>query len=301
MEQQTSHGRNNHNFEHLAKTHPCLGGEAHFVYGRIHLPVSPTCNIQCKFCKRGFNKSEIRPGVSSLLLSPEEAVRTVEKALVLCPQIRVAGIAGPGDTLATDHALKTFELIGAQFPELVNCLSTNGLRLAEKAQRLKKAGVKTLTVTVNAIDPEILEQICSFVIDENGNKLEGIEGAKLLISRQLEGIIKVSELGIIVKINSVLIPGINDSHIKEIARVTSGLGASILNIIPLIPQNELAHVEAPTCQLLEKVRVEAGVYLDVFRHCKHCRADACGVPGKNQENFACSKSLQDVRKAWLLL
>lgn len=61
------------NFEHLAKTHPCLGGEAHFKYGRIHLPVSPACNIQCKFCKRGFNKSEIRPGVSSLLLSPEEA------------------------------------------------------------------------------------------------------------------------------------------------------------------------------------------------------------------------------------
>ena len=36
-------------FKHLAKTHPCLGGEAHFKYGRIHLPVSPTCNIQCKF------------------------------------------------------------------------------------------------------------------------------------------------------------------------------------------------------------------------------------------------------------
>lgn len=70
-------------FKHLAKTHPCLGGEAHFKYGRIHLPVSPECNIQCKFCKRGFNKSEVRPGVSSLLLKPEEAVKTVQKALGL--------------------------------------------------------------------------------------------------------------------------------------------------------------------------------------------------------------------------
>ena len=114
-------------FKHLAKTHPCLGGEAHFKYGRIHLPVSPECNIQCKFCKRGFNKSEVRPGVSSLLLKPEEAVKTVQKALELCPEIRVAGIAGPGDTLATDLALETFELIKKEFPHLVNCLSTNGL------------------------------------------------------------------------------------------------------------------------------------------------------------------------------
>lgn len=270
-------------FEHLAKTHPCLGGEAHFKFGRIHLPVSPTCNIQCKFCKRGFNKSEVRPGVSSLILKPEEAVETVRKALKLCPEIRVVGIAGPGDTLATDNAIETFKLVHKEFPQLTNCLSTNGLRLAEKAERLVEAGVQTITVTVNAIDPKILKDICSFVIDENGNKLEGEAGAKKLIDAQLRGIKKISDLGVVVKINSVLVPGINDKHIKEVAKVTSKLGAQILNIIPLIPQNELAYLKAPTCELLEKVREEAGEYLDVFRHCKHCRADACGVPGKNQD------------------
>lgn len=270
-------------FEHLAKTHPCLGGEAHFKYGRIHLPVSPACNIQCKFCKRGFNKSEIRPGVSSLLLSPEEAVKTVRKALTLCPEIKVVGIAGPGDTLATDHALETFRLVKKEFPNLINCLSTNGLRLAEEAEKIVEAGVQTITVTVNAIDPKIQKDICSFIIDENGNKLVGEEGAKKLIDAQLKGIKKISELGVIVKINSVLLPGINDKHIKEIARVTKELGASILNIIPLIPQNELSHLEAPTCELLDKCRGQAGGYIDVFRHCKHCRADACGVPGKNQD------------------
>ena len=89
--------------------------------------------------------------------------------------------------------------------------------------------------------------------------------------------------GIVVKINSVLIPGVNDKHIKEVARVTAKLGASILNIIPLIPQNEMADREAPTCEMLEKVRQEAGVYLEVFRHCRHCRADACGIPGKGED------------------
>lgn len=271
------------NFGHLVKTHPCLGGEAHFKYGRIHLPVSPSCNIQCKFCRRGFNKSEVRPGVSSLLLTPEQAVETVRKALKLCPEISVVGIAGPGDTLATDHALETFRLVKKEFPQLINCLSTNGLRLEEKAEQIVEAGVQTITVTVNSIDARIQKDICSFIIDENGGKLEGEEGARKLIDAQLRGIKKISELGVIVKINSVLIPGINDMHIKEIARVTKELGASILNIIPLIPQNELSHINAPTCGLLDKCRGEAGEYLDVFRHCKHCRADACGVPGKNQD------------------
>ena len=72
------------NFDHLFKNHPCLSKEAHYTSGRIHLPVSPTCNIQCKFCKRGFNKSDIRPGVSSLLLRPEETPDVLEKALGLC-------------------------------------------------------------------------------------------------------------------------------------------------------------------------------------------------------------------------
>lgn len=270
-------------FNHLVKTHPCLGGEAHFKYGRIHLPVSPTCNIQCKFCRRGFNKSEVRPGVSSLLLNPEEAAETVRKALKLCPEISVVGIAGPGDTLATNHAIETFERVKKEFPHLINCLSTNGLRLEEKAERIVKAGVETVTVTVNSIDPKIQKEICSFVLDESGQKLEGELGAKKLIDAQLRGIKKISDLGVIVKINSVLIPGINEKHIKEVARVTNELGASILNIIPLIPQNELSHLKAPTCSSLEVCRAEAGEYLDVFRHCKHCRADACGVPGKNQD------------------
>lgn len=121
------------------------------------------------------------------------------------------------------------------------------------------------------------------ILDENGNKLEGEEGVRKLIDAQLEGIKKISDLGVIVKINSVLIPGINNKHIKEIARVTRELGASILNIISLIQQNELSYLEAPTCLMLDKYRGEAGEYLDVFKHCKHCRADACGVPGKNQD------------------
>ena len=140
-----------------------------------------------------------------------------------------------------------------------------------------------MTVTVNAVDPEIEAKINSFVIDERGFKHEGIEAAKMLIEKQLTGIRLAAEKGIVVKINSVLVPGINDEHIPEVARVTSELGASILNIIPLIPQNEMKDIPAPNCADLEAVRMEAGKYLEVFRHCQHCRADSLGIPGKGKD------------------
>lgn len=266
-------------FEHLVKTHPCFNSEAHYQYGRIHLPVSPDCNIQCRFCKRGFNKRENRPGVSRRLLTPAEAVGKVAAAVKLCPEITVVGIAGPGDTLASDAALEVFEMIHQKFPHLINCLSTNGLLLAEKADRIIAAGVKTVTVTVNAVDHEVLTNICSSV-RYHDQYLSGSQAARLLIAAQLAGIRQITSLGAVVKINTVLIPGINDGHVGQIAEATAAMGASLINIIPLIPQHELRGYPAPDCRQLNAAREAAEKYLTVFRHCRHCRADACGIPGK---------------------
>jgi nitrogen fixation protein NifB len=247
--------------------------------GRIHLPVSPSCNIQCRFCKRTFNKAEQRPGVSAELLKPQGAADLVRRALELCPEITVAGIAGPGDTLATSHALETFRIIHREFPDLINCLSTNGLLLERYADDLHDVGVGTLTVTVNAVDPDILDRICSQVVLD-GKKYTGAEGASILIEAQKRGIRRAAALGLLIKINIVLIPRVNADHIGEIARTVGELGAGIINIIPLIPQHEFADSEAPDCGELTRAREAAEQYLPVFRHCQHCRADACGIPGK---------------------
>ncbi len=270
---------NTRDFSHLIKQHPCFNGEAHFKYGRIHLPVSPDCNIQCRFCKRGFNKFENRPGISRTLLNPEAALEKVTKALEKCPEITVAGIAGPGDTLATDHALETFELIHQHYPRLMNCLSTNGLLLEEKAERIIAAGVKTVTVTVNAVDDNVLQHICSHIV-YNGQLLTGPYAARFLIAAQIAGIRKIVSLGAVVKVNAVLVPGVNDQHMGDIAEVVSDLGASIFNIIPLIPQHEFKDYPAPDCHQLNTAREAAEKFLPVFRHCQHCRADACGIPGR---------------------
>ncbi|MBQ8935677.1 MAG: nitrogen fixation protein NifB, partial [Oscillospiraceae bacterium] len=90
-------------FEQLSKVHPCFALGAKNNKGRVHLPVSPGCNIQCNFCKRDLNDVENRPGVASGIITPEEAVDVVRRAVELCPDITVAGVAGPGDTLATPY------------------------------------------------------------------------------------------------------------------------------------------------------------------------------------------------------
>jgi nitrogen fixation protein NifB len=266
-------------FSHVANRHPCFSGHANMNRGRIHLPVSPACNIRCRFCKRAFNKHEERPGVSAELVKPAEAAALVRRALELCPEISVAGIAGPGDTLASGHALETFAIIHREFPGLINCLSTNGLLLERYAEDLATVGVRTITVTVNAVDPLILEQICSGVI-LNGIFYEGLEGAAILIEAQKRGIAKAAGLGTLVKINIVLVPAINGDHIGDIARMAAEQGAALVNIIPLIPQFEFAAFPAPDCEELRRAREAAEEWLPVFRHCKHCRADAAGIPGR---------------------
>ncbi|WP_024834620.1 radical SAM protein [Ruminiclostridium josui] len=272
----------NQKFNHLLGKHPCFSARAHFKYGRIHLPVSPTCNIQCRFCKRCINKIENRPGVAAIVLTPKEAVKIVAKALELCPEISVVGIAGPGETLATDNALETFEMLNTKYPHLIKCLSTNGLMLDKYSERIIKSGVQTVSVTVNAVEPEILQYICSGIF-WMGSYLEGYEGAEKLIQEQIKGIEKLSSKGIAVKVNTVLIPDLNYEHIEEIARVVSNAGASIINIIPLIPQHEMKGFRPPDCNELNDAREWAGKYLNVFRHCRQCRADACGIPGKGKE------------------
>lgn len=227
-------------YKNLQNSHPCFGGHKKYV-GRIHLPVSPGCNIACRFCDRVINDMEERPG----------------------------------DTLATDYALETFRLIKEHYPDLIKCMSTNGLLLYEKAEKLIEIGIDSLTVTINAVDPEIEAKLNKYII-YHGKKYEGVDAAKILIENQLKGIRKVADAGITIKINTVLVPEINGDHIEEIAKTVKEAGASIYNIIPLIPQAELRDVKAPICTEIDKARSVAGKYIDVFRHCQHCRADAVG-------------------------
>lgn len=263
--------------DRVKNLHPCFGHARN--KGRIHLPVCPACNIECNFCDRKINTYENRPGVTGEILTPEEAVNALGRALEICPDITVAGIAGPGDTLASDGAVDTFRLIGEKYPDILKCMSTNGLLLNERAEELIALGINTLTVTVNAVDPKIQAKIISGIV-YHGKRYTGEEAAEILIRNQLEGIRRISSAGITVKVNTVLIMEINRDHIKDIAKAVSEAGATMYNIIPLIPQHKLKECVEPACIDIDSARREAEEYIDVFRHCQRCRADAVGIPGQ---------------------
>lgn len=269
--------------------HPCYGGKAHFSFGRVHLPVAPKCNIKCNYCLRKHDcANENRPGLASRIITPEEAVDRVRWAVEEDPRICVAGIAGPGDPLVNEATFETFRKVKEEFPNMTRCLSTNGLLLPESVARLDEVGVTTLTITINAVEPEIGSKIYSFV-NYRGKTLRGADAFTVLNRNQLLGLEKAVEYGMVVKVNTVLIPGINDSHIPEVAMAVRDLGAYTMNIMPLIPQAKFASMLPPTSEDLGMIRDACAPIIKQFRHCKQCRADAVGVPGEE----GCASSFSD--------
>lgn len=82
----------------------------------------------------------------------------------------------------------------------------------------------------------------------------------------------------LLKINTVLIPGINDREVREVAQFAQKTGASIMNIMPLIPHADFLGRPVPTAEQLESARVVAGCFVSQHRGCAQCRADAVGIP-----------------------
>ncbi|MGP8134043.1 MAG: nitrogenase cofactor biosynthesis protein NifB [Halobacteriota archaeon] len=264
--------------------HPCFSEKACHSFGRCHVPVAPKCNIQCNYCIRDFDcVNESRPGVTTKVLNPDDAMELVKKALDEYGYIKVIGIAGPGEPLANEETFETLRRLNEQYPNVIKCISTNGLLLPDKIDLLQKYDVGNITVTLNAIDPEIGAKIYQFVNYE-GKHYTGVEGAKILLSQQLKGIEEAVKRHMIVKINTVYIPGINDKHIPEIAKKVSEMGVYTFNVIPLIAQYKFADITPPTMEMKRKMQDECAKYIKQMRHCQRCRADAIGKLGEDVQS-----------------
>lgn len=260
--------------------HPCFNAAIKGQFGRVHLPVAPRCNIRCNYCNRKYDcVNESRPGVTSTVLSPGQALAYMRKVIAHEPRIAVAGIAGPGDPFANpEETLETLRLIRREFPGLILCLASNGMALAPHVDRLADLDVSHVTVTVNAVAPEIGARIYGWVRD---NKViyRGLQAATLLLARQLEAIRRLKERGILVKVNFIVIPGINDHHAPAVAAKMQELGVDLLNCMAMFPNAEtpFAEIPEPGKAELATIRQAAERFLPQMRHCTRCRADAVGL------------------------
>ncbi|QEN04590.1 radical SAM protein [Thiospirochaeta perfilievii] len=258
--------------------HPCFNKEAAKTYGRVHLPVAPACNVQCNFCNRDYDcVNESRPGVTSSILSPGQASWFFDEISKEIP-ISVAGIAGPGDPFAnSEQTINTMRLIRREHPDAILCVSTNGLNVLPSINDLAEIGVSHVTITVNAIKAEIGALIYDWI--KVGKRIfRGIEGATLLLENQLAAIASLKDHGITVKVNSIVIPGINDHHIVDIAKEMTKRGVDIFNCIPMIPVEgaTFGSLEEPDHDMMFDIKNRAGKYLPQMKHCQRCRADAVG-------------------------
>jgi MoaA/NifB/PqqE/SkfB family radical SAM enzyme len=268
--------------EEKTKSHPCYSGGCQNA--RIHLPVAPACNISCNYCNRKFDcVNESRPGVTSEILTPEQALQKFLKVGSKLNNLKVVGIAGPGDALANfENTKKTLELIREADADITFCLSTNGLYLPKYAEALARLGVTHVTVTLNTIEPEIGAKIYKEVYFE-GVRYTGATASEILLKNQIEGLKLLQKLGIVAKINTVMMKGINDFHIEDVVKKVKEYGVFISNIMQLIPApgSAFEHMPLTTNRELNDLRKTCGKHLKQMYHCQQCRADAIGTLGQD--------------------
>lgn len=104
-------------------------------------------------------------------------------------------------------------------------ISTNGILLRNLAKPLKQAGVRSVNISIDALDEEIYRRL-------TGGRLEAA----------LEGIGAAAEAGFeIVKLNCVLLRGVNDSQIVPLARFGAKMGMPVrfIELMPLAPGGEV--------------------------------------------------------------
>ncbi|MBM9606638.1 radical SAM protein [Desulfopila inferna] len=260
--------------------HPCFNPEAKGKYGRVHLPVAPQCNIKCNFCDRKYDcVNESRPGVTSTVLNPAQAGIYIDKVLEIEPRITVAGIAGPGDPFANGtETMATLRQIKRQHPEIILCLSSNGLAIEPYIAELAELKVSHVTITVCALDPEIGKNIYSWI--RVGKIIyRGRKAAEILLSRQLSAIGKLKQHNITVKVNCIIIPGINDHHAEDVAKKMQAIGVDLFNCMAMFPNvnTPFAGIIQPGSKMMEELRTACEKYLPQMRHCTRCRADAVGL------------------------
>lgn len=267
----------------VIERHPCFNRGAHKRYGRIHLPVAPRCNIQCRYCVRKFDcVNESRPGVASIVLTADQAMERVRAVVARDGRLGVIGVAGPGDPLANPDTLRVLGMVDAEYPEVTLCLSTNGLLLPEVIDELKRLHRLTLTMTVNALLPETAAKIYRWARYAE-TTFYGLDAGRLMVERQWEGLRRADEAGIVAKVNCVLVPGVNDSEIPLIAERAAACGVNVMNITPLIAQGDFAGTISPSPALIHTMRERCAPHLPQINHCLQCRSDACGLLGEDRD------------------
>ena len=193
-------------------------------YGRsieyLRLSVTDLCNYRCQYC---MPESGVPLRDHAGILRVEECVAIAEAATRLgIRKIRITG----GEPLVRRGILDICRGVG-RLPGLGElCLTTNGLLLGQYAASLREAGVSRLNISLDTLDPEKYRRI---------TRRGELSGA-------LEGIAAAEAAGFTnIKINAVLIGGVNDGEIPSLVERLTRNKPYELRFIELMPMGACAH------------------------------------------------------------
>jgi nitrogen fixation protein NifB len=214
-------------------------------------------------------------------MTPQEAINRATTELKRISKLKIVAISGPGEPLANEETFVTLKEIRNKHKDVKFCLSTNGVKLEENAEILYEIGIESVSVSVSALNPNIVSKIYEWA-NIDGQLLKGRKMAELILQKQLKGIEKTVELGMIVKVNTILIPDINMLEMKDLSKRLANTGVSLQNIVPLISNPSIPDLKPPTENELVDARRIASEHLPQFTHCKQCRSDVVGIPGDDR-------------------
>ncbi|WP_027723053.1 NifB/NifX family molybdenum-iron cluster-binding protein [Maridesulfovibrio zosterae] len=243
-------------------SHPCFGSSARASIGRVHLPVAPKSYARIRFTP------EIK---SPVAMQPEAAVCMLDSLIEEGKKIKVVGITGPGDPLASFNTTSsTLMLVRTKYPAMNLCLTTLGIGGTECVKNLVTLNLSHITVLVDAVDPSVAAKLYAWIRPSTKN-VPLPEAAKLLIKEQARSIAAFKKAGLTVKINTTLYPE-NIDHIEDIAKAVKELGADIMSITPFIPAED-SNFSSVTNEQIEEARKLAGKHIELMAPWVKCGAE----------------------------
>lgn len=177
----------------------------------LRISLTESCNLRCIYCM----PEGVAPKVCGETLTKENIFDIVEVAVELnIKKIRLTG----GEPLLRQDIVEIVQGIKDRGIEKIY-ITTNGILLSEKIEKLKKAGLKGVNISLDTLDREQFNYIT------RGGDLE----------RVLQGIEKALNLNLEVKINSVIMKDINENAIEELAKLTlnSQLDVRFIELMPI--------------------------------------------------------------------
>ncbi len=176
----------------------------------LRISVTDRCNFRCRYC---MPVEVFGPGYAFMqredLLTFEEIVSLVGALVPLgIGKIRLTG----GEPLLRRGLDDLVSMLAAMDGVQDIAITTNGVLLAHHAEALALAGLKRVTVSLDALDPVIFA------------KMNGV-GAK--VERVLAGISSAQAFGLPVKVNTVIQRGVNEEEVLPLARWAKSAGVDL--------------------------------------------------------------------------